>query len=77
MPLQVSTESPAVIAEQLDSAEKPAFLVVYASLVNGRMWCSDCRDAEKFVNEAFEKSEEDVKVVYAGNKEEFVPCYGV
>lgn len=72
MPLQVSTESPAAIAESLisGSATKPAFLVVYASLTNGKSWCGDCRDAEPFVNSKFASEKDLVKVVYAGQRAE-------
>ena len=73
MPLQVSTESPAAVAESLQlSSTKPSFLVVYASLTNGRSWCGDCRQAEPFVNAKFADSPDVVKVVYAGQRDECV-----
>jgi hypothetical protein len=34
------------------------------------MWCGDCRDAEPFVNKKFENSVENVRIVYAGKKDE-------
>lgn len=74
MPLQVSTESPAAIAEALrSSGSKPSFLVVYASLrEDGKSWCGDCRDAEPLVNAKFADKAEVVKVAYAGQKTEYV-----
>ncbi|TVY25727.1 Thioredoxin-like protein [Lachnellula hyalina] len=72
MPLQVSTESPSAIAQSLDStSSQPSFLVVYASHVNGRSWCGDCRDAEPLVDAKFADRGEVVKVVYAGQQDEW------
>jgi len=73
MPLKVSTESPAAIAAELSasSESKPAFLVVYASLTNGRSWCGDCREAEPFVNAKFAGAPDVVTVVYAGQRDEW------
>jgi len=73
MPLQVSTESPAAIADSLkSSSSKPSFLVVYASLTNGKSWCGDCRQAEPFVNTKFADRADVVTVVYAGQRDECV-----
>ncbi|TVY14408.1 Thioredoxin-like protein Clot [Lachnellula arida] len=72
MPLQVSTESPSAIAQSLESSSsKPSFLVVYASHVDGRSWCGDCREAEPLVDAKFADRADDVKVVYAGQKDEW------
>lgn len=73
MPLKVSSESPSELAASLKAsatASKPSFVVVYASLVNGKSWCGDCRDAESFVNSKFASGEDVVKVVYAGQRDE-------
>lgn len=76
MPLQVSPLSPADLAAIIEleqaspHASQKTFIVVYASAVDGRMWCGDCRDAEPFVNKKFEKSEDIVRIVFAGSKEE-------
>lgn len=71
MPLHVSTESPSAIAQSLESSSsKPSFLVVYASHVDGKSWCGDCRDAEPLVDAKFADRAYDVKVVYAGLKDE-------
>ncbi|KAH6712370.1 hypothetical protein BKA61DRAFT_657752 [Leptodontidium sp. MPI-SDFR-AT-0119] len=74
MPLKVSSESPSELAASLKTsatASKPSFVVVYASLVNGKSWCGDCRDAESFVNSKFASGEDVVKVVYAGQRDEW------
>ncbi|KAG4441430.1 hypothetical protein IFR05_003117 [Cadophora sp. M221] len=74
MPLKVSSESPSELAASLKAGatpSKPAFVVVYASLVNGKSWCGDCRDAESFVNSKFASGEDVVKVVYAGQRDEW------
>jgi len=72
MPLQVSTDEPSAIAASLTArarAEGKAFLVVYASLTDGRSWCGDCRYAEPFVEDIF-KTMNAVPVVYAGQPTE-------
>ncbi|KAH7348507.1 hypothetical protein BKA65DRAFT_427537 [Rhexocercosporidium sp. MPI-PUGE-AT-0058] len=74
MPLKVSSESPSELAASLKAsatASKPSFVVVYASLMNGKSWCGDCRDAESFVNSKFASGEDVVKVVYAGQRDEW------
>ena len=73
MPLQVSTESPEVIAKSLESAgSKPVYIVIYASETDGRMWCSDCRDAKPLIDEKFGSWGDVVKIVHAGQKAEYV-----
>ncbi|KAK0121815.1 hypothetical protein ONS95_010098 [Cadophora gregata] len=74
MPLKVSSESPSELEASLKATattSKPAFFIVYASLVNGKSWCGDCRDAESFVNSKFASGEDVVKVVYAGQRDEW------
>jgi hypothetical protein len=72
MPLQISSETPENLAKALDaSPTKPTYLVVYASLTDGRSWCGDCRNAEPFVNAKFGESGETAKVVYAGQRHEY------
>ncbi|PMD19437.1 hypothetical protein NA56DRAFT_202364 [Hyaloscypha hepaticicola] len=72
MPLRTSPHSPEDVAKSLNSSPtKPAYLVVYASVTDGRMWCGDCRDAESFVNAKFGDSGETATVVYAGSKPEW------
>jgi hypothetical protein len=71
MPLYFSSENPEDVAKVLQSSPtKPAYLIIYASVVDGRMWCGDCRDAEPFVNAKFGDSRETATVVYAGSKPE-------
>ncbi|PBP15698.1 hypothetical protein BUE80_DR013420 [Diplocarpon rosae] len=75
MPLQVSSEPASAVEAWLESsatASKPSFLVVYASLgADDQSWCGDCRDAEPFVNSKFAESKEVVKIVYAGQRDEW------
>ncbi|KUJ19451.1 uncharacterized protein LY89DRAFT_581524 [Mollisia scopiformis] len=74
MPLTVTNEAPAAVAAWLKSTATPtksSFLVVYASLTNGRSWCGDCREAESFVNSKFASGAEEVKVAYAGQRDEW------
>ncbi|KAH7412824.1 hypothetical protein BKA64DRAFT_659646 [Cadophora sp. MPI-SDFR-AT-0126] len=74
MPLKVSSESPSELEATLKASattSKPAFAVIYASLVNSKSWCGDCRDAEAFVNSKFASGEDVVKVVYAGQRDEW------
>lgn len=75
MPLKASKESPSTVAESLTSSastSSPAFLVVYASVVDGKMWCGDCRVAEPLVEKYLGSRSEEVKVIYAGNRAEYV-----
>ncbi|CZT07309.1 hypothetical protein WAI453_013000 [Rhynchosporium graminicola] len=75
MPLEISTESPSELLASLKasatSSSKPSFAIIYASLTDGRSWCGDCRDAEPFVDRKFAEGEEAVKVVYAGQRDEW------
>jgi hypothetical protein len=71
MPLHFSSQRPKEVAKALSTGPpKSAYLVVYASAVEGRMWCGDCRDAELFVNAKSGDSGETATVVYAGSKHE-------
>ncbi|KAL3419983.1 hypothetical protein PVAG01_08482 [Phlyctema vagabunda] len=67
MTLTISNESPAALAASLratSSPAKPAYMIVYASLVNGRSWCPDCVRAEPLINEKFKDSADTVPIVY-------------
>ncbi|WPH03797.1 Thioredoxin-like protein [Acrodontium crateriforme] len=77
---QITTQSPSELATTLKTQARlsstPVYLVVYASLVDGRSWCGDCREAEKFVDAKFGaregREEEDwVRVVFAGDRDEW------
>jgi thiol-disulfide isomerase/thioredoxin len=71
MTIQVSNESPSTLAKTLNSTpSKPAFLVFYASLINGSSWCSDCRKAEPIINKKFSDNSDAARIVYVGQKEE-------
>ncbi|EFX06600.1 duf953 domain containing protein [Grosmannia clavigera kw1407] len=73
MPLQNSVLSPAALAQQLVKDAKagstPAYLVVYAGLINGRSWCGDCRTAEPYLERKF--AQKDAQVVYAGDPQKW------
>lgn len=73
MPLKISQDAPATIEASLKSkatASQPTFLVVYASIKDGKMWCGDCRSADPLVVKYLGSKPEDVTVVYAGKKAE-------
>ncbi|KAK2625987.1 hypothetical protein QTJ16_004249 [Diplocarpon rosae] len=75
MPLHVSSEPASAVEAFLESsatASRPSFLVVYASRgADGQSWCGDCRDAEPVVNSKFADGEAVVKIVYAGQRDEW------
>ncbi|TVY84084.1 Thioredoxin-like protein Clot [Lachnellula suecica] len=72
MPIKVSNESPEALVESFQSSSiKPSFVVVYASLTDGRSWCGDCRAAEPLVNAKFADRTDVLKVVYAGQRDEW------
>ncbi len=76
MPLRISSDSSEDVAKALNpNPTKPAYLVVYASVVDGRMWCGDCRDAEPLVNAKFGDSGETATVVFAGSEPEWVALF--
>jgi len=51
----------------LDVPEK--YLIFYSSLVQGKLWCPDCRDVEQFVRESFTKEgAPDALIVYVGDR---------
>lgn len=48
------------------------FVIFYSSVVDGKLWCPDCRDVDPLVNEIF--SPEDgppALVVYVGNRQQW------
>lgn len=50
--------------------QAPHFLVVYASIANGRSWCGDCVRAIPLVQEKFPAGEQTrLTVQYAGDRE--------
>ncbi|KAF8910148.1 hypothetical protein CPB84DRAFT_1764727 [Gymnopilus junonius] len=44
------------------------FVVFYSSIVNGEMWCPDCRRVEDIVKETFSGDDHDVLIVYVGDR---------
>ena len=77
MPLQVSTASPTSVADSLTHTSTPTFVVIYASVTDGRSWCGDCRAAEPFINAKFGQSEDVVRIIYAGQRDEYVALYHI
>ena len=72
--LQTITLLPADLTSALKESQQqnstPQYVLFYGSLVDGKSWCEDSRDAEPTVSRRFGDSKEDVKVVYAGQKAE-------
>ncbi|PPQ66376.1 hypothetical protein CVT26_011095 [Gymnopilus dilepis] len=44
------------------------FVVFYSSVVNGEMWCPDCRQVEGIVKEVFSGNGPDALIVYVGDR---------
>lgn len=58
------------VAAQAAATNTPQFLIVYASIVNGESWCSDCRLAEPLLQERFANEEaQRLSIHYAGDQE--------
>jgi thiol-disulfide isomerase/thioredoxin len=74
MPIQVTSDPPFSVATTLKANATPthaSFLVVYASLLDGKSWCPDCRQAEPVFNKVFESKPDAVRIVYAGQRAEW------
>jgi thiol-disulfide isomerase/thioredoxin len=74
MPIQVTSDPPSSVATTLKANATPthaSFLIVYASLVDGKSWCPDCRQAEPVFNKVFESKPDAVRIVYAGQRAEW------
>ncbi|CAD6581237.1 MAG: Meiotic Sister-Chromatid recombination aldehyde dehydrogenase, partial [Tremellales sp. Tagirdzhanova-0007] len=72
MPL-LATPYPHVM-NQLNGPTSPkyTFLVFYASVVDGQMWCPDCRNTESTVREAFDSPSKPKAIIYwVGTKTEW------
>lgn len=70
----MSATNPQVVADGIAAraaaTQIPQFLVVYASIVNGKSWCGDCVAAEPLLKKHFSGEEaERLTIEYAGNKE--------
>ncbi|ROW17195.1 hypothetical protein VPNG_01347 [Cytospora leucostoma] len=57
------------IAAQAAATQIPHFLYVAASIINGRSWCGDCRNAEPLIQKHFPSGSEPQRltVQYAGD----------
>lgn len=44
------------------------FVIFYASIIDGQMWCPDCRVVEKLVRETFSDRGPAALIVYVGDK---------
>lgn len=72
--LKMSSTKPQAVADAIAAraaaSQTPQFLVVYASIVNGKSWCGDCIAAEPLLNKKFAGEEaERLTVHYAGDRE--------
>lgn len=71
----MSSTDPIVVADavaaQAAATKVPQFLIIYASIVDGKSWCGDCRASEPIINSKFPKDdpERPLTVHYAGDKE--------
>lgn len=70
----MASSTPRVVADavaaQAAKNQAPHFLVVYASIVNGRSWCGDCIRAEPLIQDKFSAGEQTrLTVEYAGDRE--------
>lgn len=60
-----------VLVEQASTTKTPQFLLIMASLVDGKSWCGDCRAAEPLISQKFPQDEQPTRLTihYAGDKE--------
>ena len=70
----MASDNPNAVAEgvaaQAAATQIPQFLMVSASLINGRSWCGDCRKAEPLIQKKFPGDEASrLTVQYAGTQE--------
>lgn len=71
----MSSTDPQAIAHDLAAraaaAKVPQFLIIYASVVDGKSWCGDCRAAEPLINRRFAKDDPArlLTVQHAGDRE--------
>lgn len=59
------------LAAQASATKAPQFLLIYASLVDGKSWCGDCRASEPLINQKFRQDEQPPRLTihYAGDRE--------
>ncbi|WVW87044.1 hypothetical protein I302_109100 [Kwoniella bestiolae CBS 10118] len=54
------------VFNSLNSTDSPAvsYLVFYSNVVNGQMWCPDCRDVESTIKETFDAPDKPKAIIY-------------
>ncbi|KAG9121418.1 hypothetical protein FRC07_002636 [Ceratobasidium sp. 392] len=69
MPL-VSSPSPKLIASLGgDAPPTRPFLIFYSDIVDGQMWCPDCRNVEQIVKRSFEPEDGPTGIIrWVGNR---------
>jgi len=69
MPLIVADDYPFVSPDNVKHPPTKTVLIFYASIVDGKMWCRDCRDVEDLVKKTFESNNEWLGVIiYVGDR---------
>ncbi|KAF8346948.1 hypothetical protein F5887DRAFT_68493 [Amanita rubescens] len=69
MPLSIAEDSSDSTALMKASQR---FIIFYSSVVDGQLWCPDCRDVEQVVQDTFSGSESSAAlIVYVGNRNEW------
>ncbi|WVQ66160.1 uncharacterized protein L199_004338 [Kwoniella botswanensis] len=54
------------VFNSLNARDAPpvSYLVFYSDIVNGQMWCPDCRDVESTVKQAFDAPDKPKAIIY-------------
>ncbi|KAF5311936.1 hypothetical protein D9619_002584 [Psilocybe cf. subviscida] len=47
------------------------YIIFYSSVVDGQMWCPDCRRVDSLIKETFGESGPSALIVYTGNREQW------
>ncbi|KAG8936346.1 hypothetical protein FRC02_002939 [Tulasnella sp. 418] len=70
MPLEINHNYDALKANLAGSSRlKETFLIFYSSIVDGKLWCPDCRDVEQSVKDIFEGNDDiNGVIVYVGDR---------
>ncbi|KAJ8084573.1 hypothetical protein PM082_003346 [Marasmius tenuissimus] len=66
MPLRTTEPTVAELAGQVPS---DGYLIFYSSVVNGQLWCPDCQDIEKLIQDTFSPSDApSALIAYVGDR---------